>query len=238
MACPSVGNSPPGRVTVTRLPPAWHSLVQCRFSAEPALPGVTTPSPRSPNSINSRAKQGKASGRGRRRMCDPEPQAGMEAGAFKICDKPAAQTNVYKYRIWDVAQKSLYLRNNQLVAGYLQGPNSALEEKISWVPNRSFEREKFPIILGIQDGRRSLACGTGGQPALQLEDVNITELSRGGEEAARFTFFRSYKEGMWRFESATNPGWLLCTSAQSNEPLGLARGPDAAHIVDFYFQLC
>uniref|UniRef100_A0A8C3S1V3 Interleukin-1 n=1 Tax=Chelydra serpentina TaxID=8475 RepID=A0A8C3S1V3_CHESE len=142
------------------------------------------------------------------------------------------------FSLWDVTQKSLYLRNNQLVAGYLQGPNSALEEKICWVPNRSFEREKFPIILGIQDGRRSLACGTGALPALQLEDVNITELSRGGEETTRFTFFRSYKDGMWRFESAANPGWLLCTSAQSNEPLGLTTSPDAAHIVDFYFQLC
>uniref|UniRef100_A0A8C3S1Z3 Interleukin-1 n=1 Tax=Chelydra serpentina TaxID=8475 RepID=A0A8C3S1Z3_CHESE len=117
-------------------------------------------------------------------------------------------------------------------------PHFLPTEKICWVPNRSFEREKFPIILGIQDGRRSLACGTGALPALQLEDVNITELSRGGEETTRFTFFRSYKDGMWRFESAANPGWLLCTSAQSNEPLGLTTSPDAAHIVDFYFQLC
>ncbi|XP_048685585.1 interleukin-1 family member 10 isoform X1 [Caretta caretta] len=161
-----------------------------------------------------------------------------EAHPSEIHEKPAAQMKVFKYRLWDVAQKSLYLRNNQLVAGYLQGPNSALEEKICWVPNRSFEREKFPIILGVQDGRRSLACGTGALPALQLEDVNITELSRGGEETTRFTFFRSYKDGMWRFESAANPGWLLCTSAQSNEPLGLTTSPDAAHIVDFYFQLC
>uniref|UniRef100_A0A8C0H0A7 Interleukin-1 n=1 Tax=Chelonoidis abingdonii TaxID=106734 RepID=A0A8C0H0A7_CHEAB len=141
------------------------------------------------------------------------------------------------FSLWDVAQKSLYLRNNQLVAGYLQGPNSALEEKIYCVTNRFFEPGKFPIILGIQEGRRSLACGTGDLPVLQLEDVNITELSRGGAETTRFTFFRSYKDGMWRFESAANPGWLLCTSAQSNEPLGLTLHPDAAHIVDFYFQL-
>uniref|UniRef100_A0A8C8S9V0 Interleukin-1 n=1 Tax=Pelusios castaneus TaxID=367368 RepID=A0A8C8S9V0_9SAUR len=171
-------------------------------------------------------------------MCDLEPKAAIEASAFKLHEKPAAQTKVSKYRIWDVAQKSLYLRNNQLVAGYLQGPNSALEEKISWVTNRFFEREKFPIILSIQDGRRSLACGMGDQPVLQLEDVNITELSQGGQDTTRFTFFRSYKDGMWRFESAANPGWLLCTSTHSNEPLGFTQGPDATHIVDFYFQLC
>uniref|UniRef100_A0A8C0H1W5 Interleukin-1 n=1 Tax=Chelonoidis abingdonii TaxID=106734 RepID=A0A8C0H1W5_CHEAB len=151
--------------------------------------------------------------------------------------QPLIGSHSLPFSLWDVAQKSLYLRNNQLVAGYLQGPNSALEEKIYCVTNRFFEPGKFPIILGIQEGRRSLACGTGDLPVLQLEDVNITELSRGGAETTRFTFFRSYKDGMWRFESAANPGWLLCTSAQSNEPLGLTLHPDAAHIVDFYFQL-
>uniref|UniRef100_A0A8C3II52 Interleukin-1 receptor antagonist protein n=1 Tax=Chrysemys picta bellii TaxID=8478 RepID=A0A8C3II52_CHRPI len=136
-----------------------------------------------------------------------------EASPSNIHEKPATQMKVPKYRLWDVAQKSLYLRNNQLVAGYLQGSNSALEEKIYCVTNRLLNPEKFPIILSIQEGRRSLACGTGTPPVLQLED------------------------GMWRFESAANPGWLLCTSAQSNEPLGLTLHQDAAHIVDFYFQL-
>uniref|UniRef100_A0A8C0X6P5 Interleukin-1 receptor antagonist protein n=1 Tax=Castor canadensis TaxID=51338 RepID=A0A8C0X6P5_CASCN len=31
------------------------------------------------------------------------------------------------FRIWDINQKTFYLRNNQLVAGYLQGPNTKLE---------------------------------------------------------------------------------------------------------------
>ncbi|XP_008172156.1 interleukin-36 receptor antagonist protein isoform X1 [Chrysemys picta bellii] len=166
-----------------------------------------------------------------------QPTADQEASPSNIHEKPATQMKVPKYRLWDVAQKSLYLRNNQLVAGYLQGSNSALEEKIYCVTNRLLNPEKFPIILSIQEGRRSLACGTGTPPVLQLEDVNITKLPRGSNETTRFTFYRSYKDGMWRFESAANPGWLLCTSAQSNEPLGLTLHQDAAHIVDFYFQL-
>lgn len=68
--------------------------------------------------------------------------------------------------------------------------------------------------------------------------ANITELPRAGEASLPFTFFRSYKDGLWRFESAANPGWFLCTSARGHEPLGLSRHPDASHVLDFYFQLC
>uniref|UniRef100_A0A803YL71 Interleukin-1 receptor antagonist protein n=1 Tax=Meleagris gallopavo TaxID=9103 RepID=A0A803YL71_MELGA len=59
-----------------------------------------------------------------------------------------------------------------------------------------------------------------------------------GAASAPFTFFRTYKDGLWRFESAANPGWFLCTSARAHQPLGLSRCPDASHVLDFYFQLC
>ena len=68
--------------------------------------------------------------------------------------------------------------------------------------------------------------------------ADIRELPRAGEASAAFTFFRSYKDGLWRFESAANPGWFLCTSARGHQPLGLSRRPDATHLLDFYFQLC
>ncbi|XP_068012751.1 interleukin-36 receptor antagonist protein-like isoform X4 [Melanerpes formicivorus] len=150
----------------------------------------------------------------------------------------ALQTKVFQYRIWDVNQKSLYLRNDQLVAGHLQGANAALEEKVFWVPNRSFEPARLPIVLGIQNGTRCLASPPASQPTLQLQDADIRELPRAGVASATFTFFRSYKEGLWRFESAANPGWFLCTSARGHQPLGLCQRPDATHLLDFYFQLC
>ncbi|KAH0622990.1 hypothetical protein JD844_030875 [Phrynosoma platyrhinos] len=146
-------------------------------------------------------------------------------------EKVGAQVAVFKSRIWDVNQKSLYLQDNQLVAGYLQGPNSALEEKIYWVHNDAFDHQKFPVILSIQDGQRCLACSPGAWPSLQLESINITDLHRDGHEAStRFTFLLSSRDGIWQFESAAHPGWFLCTSTKTSEPLGLTQDPGPSHV--------
>uniref|UniRef100_A0A8B9NBM7 Uncharacterized protein n=1 Tax=Accipiter nisus TaxID=211598 RepID=A0A8B9NBM7_9AVES len=83
-----------------------------------------------------------------------------EAEGFALCNAPALQT------------KSLYLRNDQLVAGHLQGANAALEGEVGtvfWVPNRAFEPARLPIILGIQNGTRCLASPPASQPTLQLQ---------------------------------------------------------------------
>lgn len=95
-------------------------------------------------------------------------------------------------------------------------------------------------MLSIRDGTQCLACSSDATwPLLQLENVNLTDLcSESREETSRFTFFRSYRDGSWQFESAAHPGWFLCTSASSNEPLGLTQDTGPAHVVDFYFQPC
>ncbi|XP_026540516.1 interleukin-1 receptor antagonist protein-like isoform X1 [Notechis scutatus] len=151
-------------------------------------------------------------------------------------NKTWAHGVVFKSRLWDVNQKSLYLQNNELIAGYLQAPNSALEEKIFWIRNRAFGQENFPVILSIQGGKSSLACSPGTPPELQLESVNIRDLCKDKEASTRFTFFMSNKDGVWRFESAAHPGWFLCTSSKANEPIGLINNPGSSHLVDFYFQ--
>ncbi|XP_062817057.1 interleukin-1 receptor antagonist protein-like isoform X2 [Anolis carolinensis] len=156
--------------------------------------------------------------------------------------RAVAQVPVFRSRIWDVNQKSLYLQDNQLVAGYLQDPNSAMEEKFYWVHNLAFDHQRSPVILSIQGGRKCLASTPGTKPALQLESVNITDLPKCGHrcrrDSTRFTFFLSNRDGISRFESAAHPGWFLCTSARSGEPLALTREPGPDHVVDFYFQPC
>nr|XP_054506465.1 uncharacterized protein LOC129131569 [Agelaius phoeniceus] len=164
-----------------------------------------------------------------------------EAEGFALCHAPALQTKVFQYRLWDVNQRSLYLRDDQLVAGHLQGANAALEEKVFWVPNRALEPARLPVILSVRHGSRCLRTerGPAGEPRLRLQDVDIRELPRAGDSAAAFTFFRSYRDGLWRFESAAHPGWFLCTSPRGHQPLALCRHCDVtSHLLDFYFQLC
>ncbi|KAM7078710.1 interleukin-1 receptor antagonist protein isoform 2-T2 [Molossus nigricans] len=137
------------------------------------------------------------------------------------------------FRIWDVNQKTFYLRNNQLVAGYLQGPNTQLEEKIDVVPV-----EPQAVFLGIHGGKLCLACvKAGDEIRLQLEEVNITELSKTKEQNKRFAFIRSDSGPTTSFESAACPGWFLCTALEADQPVSLTNTPkEAVRVTKFYFQ--
>ncbi|XP_005859479.1 PREDICTED: interleukin-1 receptor antagonist protein isoform X1 [Myotis brandtii] len=136
------------------------------------------------------------------------------------------------FRIWDVNQKTFYLRNNQLVAGYLQGPNTKLEEKIDVVPV-----EPHTVLLGIHGGKLCLACvKAGDEIRLQLEEVNITDLSKTTEQNKRFTFIRSDSGPTTTFESAACPGWFLCTALEADQPVSLTNEPrEAVRVTKFYF---
>uniref|UniRef100_A0A8C6CUR1 Interleukin-1 n=3 Tax=Moschus TaxID=68410 RepID=A0A8C6CUR1_MOSMO len=137
------------------------------------------------------------------------------------------------FRIWDVNQKIFYLRNNQLVAGYLQGPNTKLEEKIDVVPI-----EPHTMFLGIHGGKLCLACvKSGDEIKLKLEAVNITDLNQNREQDKRFAFIRSDSGPTTSFESAACPGWFLCTSLEADQPVGLTNMPtEAIKVTKFYFQ--
>ncbi|XP_006900254.1 PREDICTED: interleukin-1 receptor antagonist protein [Elephantulus edwardii] len=146
-----------------------------------------------------------------------------------------AQRRLYKmqtFRIWDVNQKVFYLSNNQLVAGYLQAANDKLEEKIEVMPNESHN-----VFLGVHRGKLWLSCvRSGDKMALQLEDINITDLVRNKEEAKRFTFIHSQNGPTTSFESASNPGWFLCTESEGDGPVSFTNKPrDATKLTQFYF---
>ncbi|XP_068420714.1 interleukin-1 receptor antagonist protein isoform X1 [Eschrichtius robustus] len=153
-----------------------------------------------------------------------------ETACYPLGKRPC---EMQAFRIWDVNQKTFYLRNNQLVAGYLQGPNTKLEEKIDVVPI-----EPHAMFLGIHGGKLCLACvKSGNEIKLGLEPVNITDLSRNNEEDKRFAFIRSDSGPTTSFESAACPGWFLCTALETDQPVGLTNAPqDAVRVTKFYFQ--
>ncbi|KAM7079028.1 interleukin-1 family member 10 isoform 1-T2 [Molossus nigricans] len=149
-----------------------------------------------------------------------------------MCSLPMAKYYIIK----DAEQKVLYIRDDQLLVGD-PGVDSCCAEKICILPNRGLDRTKFPIFLGIQGGRRCLACvETGEGPSLKLEDVNIEDLYKGGEQATRFTFFQRSLGSGFRLEAAAWPGWFLCGPAEPQEPVQLAEETEPSARTEFYFE--
>ncbi|XP_032208624.1 interleukin-1 family member 10 isoform X1 [Mustela erminea] len=149
-----------------------------------------------------------------------------------MCSLPMARYYIIK----DADQKALYLRGDQLLVGDPSADNCCAE-KICILPNRGLDRTKVPIFLGIQGGRRCLACvETGEGPTLQLEDVNIEDLYKGGEEATRFTFFQRSLGSAFRLEAAAWPGWFLCGPAEPQQPVQLVKESEPLARTEFYFE--
>ncbi|XP_074419936.1 interleukin-36 receptor antagonist protein-like [Larus michahellis] len=118
----------------------------------------------------------------------------------------------YHYLLRDTEQRGLCLHDGHLVATSLQGANAAQEEPISVVPNRHLERQRCPLILGIQGGTQALSCGTGPEPQLKLEDVGLMDLFLRGAEATPYTFYKTFGGSTHTFEAAAFPGLFLSTA--------------------------
>ncbi|NXM68898.1 I36RA protein, partial [Serilophus lunatus] len=136
---------------------------------------------------------------------------------------PRRPSEPYHYVVRDTEQKGLCLRDGHLVATSLQGANAAQEEPISVVPNRHLERRRCPLIMGIRGGARALSCGTGPEPRLSLEDVELLDLfARDGDEATPYTFYKTFGGSTHPFEAAAFPGFFLSTASAEGEALGLS----------------
>eukprot|EP00073_Rattus_norvegicus_P045209 XP_017447357.1 PREDICTED: interleukin-1 family member 10 isoform X1 [Rattus norvegicus] len=140
------------------------------------------------------------------------------------------------FRIKDAYQKALYTRNGQLLVGDPDSENCE-PEKVCVLPNRGLDRSKVPIFLGIQGGSCCLACvKTREGPLLQLEDVNIEDLYKGGEQTTRFTFFQRSLGSAFRLEAAACPGWFLCGPAEPQQPVQLIQESEPSTRTEFYFE--
>ncbi|XP_058390653.1 interleukin-1 family member 10 [Diceros bicornis minor] len=149
-----------------------------------------------------------------------------------MCSLPMARYYIIK----DADQKTLYSKANQLLVGDPEVDNCCAE-KICILPNRGLDRTKVPIFLGIQGGSRCLACvETGDGPSLQLEDVNIEDLYKCGEQATRFTFFQRSLGSAFRLEASARPGWFLCGPTEPQQPVRLAKESEPSARTEFYFE--
>lgn len=94
------------------------------------------------------------------------------------------------------------------------------------------------VFLGIQEGKLWLSCvKSGNDIKLQLEEINITDLSRNKEQDKRFAFIRSEKGLTTSFESVACRGWFLCTALEADRPVGFTNTPEEPiKITKFYFQ--
>ncbi|NXG49510.1 I36RA protein, partial [Psilopogon haemacephalus] len=106
-------------------------------------------------------------------------------------------------------------------------------EPISVVPNKHLERKRCPLIVGIRGGTQALSCGTGPQPQLKLEEVELLDLFSRGEEATPYTFYKTFSGSTHTFEAAAFPGQFLSTAPGHGEPLTLAAHPD---VTSFYLR--
>ncbi|NXF89145.1 I36RA protein, partial [Eubucco bourcierii] len=166
----------------------------------------------------------------------------------------------YHYLVRDTEQKGLCLHNGHLVATSLQGANASQEgrcpgwegggtptrgcchlphpphpllEPISVVPNQYLERKRCPLIVGIRGGTQALSCGTGSEPQLKLEEVELLQLFSRGQEATPYTFYKTFSGSTHTFESAAFPGHFLSTAPGHGEPLTLAPPPN---VTSFYLR--
>ncbi|XP_053905652.1 interleukin-36 receptor antagonist protein-like [Cuculus canorus] len=152
-------------------------------------------------------------------------ESSEEVHIFHEGSKPKGQP--YHYVMRDTEQRGLCLHHGRLVATSLQGANNLQEEPISVVPNPFLERRRCPLIVGIRGGTYGLSCGTGAEPQLKIEKVELLELYSRGPEATPYTFYKTYGGSTHTFEAAAFPGRFLSTGPGPGEPLTLS-GPSGA----------
>ncbi|NWR46108.1 IL1B protein, partial [Regulus satrapa] len=151
-------------------------------------------------------------------------------------------TRSQSFDILDIDHKCLVLESpTQLVALHLQGPSAGRKVKLNialYRPRPSQDSPgsgRVPVALGIKGYKLYMSCVMSGtEPVLQLEEADVRR-DIESVELTRFIFYRldSPAEGTTRFESAAFPGWFICTSLQSRQPVGITNTPDQVNIATY-----
>ncbi|XP_068518487.1 interleukin-1 beta-like isoform X2 [Anas acuta] len=172
----------------------------------------------------------------------------FEPVTFQRLESSYAGAPVYRYTrsqsfdIYDINHKCFMLESpTQLVALHVQGPLASRKVRLNIALYRPHTRQgsagamQMPVALGIKGYKLYMSCVmSGSEPVLQLEEADVMR-DIDSAELTRFIFYRldSPAEGTTRFESAAFPGWFICTSRQSWQPVGITNQPDQVNIATY-----
>ncbi|NXI36017.1 IL1B protein, partial [Galbula dea] len=151
-------------------------------------------------------------------------------------------TRSQSFDIFDIDHKCFVLESpTQLVALHLQGPSAKQKVKLNIALYRPRPSQggpvagQVPVALGIKGYQLYMSCVmSGSKPMLQLEEADIRR-DIDSMELTRFIFYRldSPAERTTRFESAAFPGWFICTSLQTRQPVSITNQPDQVNIATY-----
>ncbi|XP_025898887.1 interleukin-1 beta [Nothoprocta perdicaria] len=160
----------------------------------------------------------------------------FEPVPFQRLESSYAGAPVYRYTrsqsfdILDIKHRCFVLESpTQLVALHLQGPSISRKVKLNIALYRPKSSPgdtgalRMPVALGIKGYKLYMSCVmSGAEPTLQLEEADITR-DIDSAELTRFIFYRldSPGERTTSFESVAFPGWYICTSPHSKQPVGI-----------------
>ncbi|XP_040850020.1 interleukin-37 isoform X2 [Ochotona curzoniae] len=96
-----------------------------------------------------------------------------------------------------------------------------------------------PVLLAVNNEEFCLCCEKDcgkRRPSLCLKKKKLMELAEQKEPARRpFIFYRAKVGSRDTLESAAYPGWFMCTSCNSGEPVAMTNKVGRRKHIEFYF---
>ncbi|XP_048666344.1 interleukin-37 isoform X2 [Marmota marmota marmota] len=102
------------------------------------------------------------------------------------------------------------------------------------------EEKGSPILLAVSKGEFCLCCDKDKgkcQPSLQLKKKKLMSLAAQKETSRRaYVFYKSKVGSRYTLESAAHPGWFICTSCNSGDPVTVTDKTGRRKHTEFSFE--
>ncbi|KAG3268004.1 interleukin 37 [Ictidomys tridecemlineatus] len=102
------------------------------------------------------------------------------------------------------------------------------------------EEKGSPILLAVSKGEFCLCCDKNKgkrKPSLQLKKKKLMSLAAQKETSRRaYVFYKSKVGSRYTLESAAHPGWFICTSRNSGDPVTVTDKTGRRKHTEFSFE--